>query len=120
MDYKRTRSIEFQAPHYLAICDLDRRISDAIQVVLEHAAMIDGLEREGYMGDSEATKGWASEATSENKAISRRSESERIDQLIEDFHDKYDDEDSDDEAMKEEAARRRKFYLREETWVRGR
>lgn len=59
MNYKRTMHIEYQAPTYFAQQDLERRIVDAVYLVLEHDALSQGLMVDANQGDRTITDGWA-------------------------------------------------------------
>lgn len=61
MDYKYTSHFELQAPNYLTVRALERKISEAVYLVLEHAALSDGLSADAYQGDKTVSKGWAGE-----------------------------------------------------------
>lgn len=111
MDHKRTMRIEFQSTTYLATKDLEQLIFRAVTVVLEHAAMMDGHDMDDYKGNRSSVKGWASEFEDADVGITQRAESERIDGLIEDFHDKYHTTEEDEEPLQSEGRRRRRFYL---------
>ena len=61
MDHKYTVHIEYQASTYLEAQKLERRMSEAIYLVLEHAALSDGLKQDAHQGDKTITKGWQSD-----------------------------------------------------------
>lgn len=129
MDHKRTMHIEFQSSSYGTTADLEQLIGAAVSVVLEHAAMYDGHERDNYTGDRTTTKGWASIAAANDRGVTRLAEQERLNGLIDDLEVKYSepfvrhgsqlpwnenfvDDVADEETLLAEARRAEEFALR--------
>ncbi len=85
MDYRSTIHVEFQAETFTENTRLRDKIAEAVKHVLEFHGLKGGLDVDAYRGDVEITKGWARDEPAPEQGVSHQAESDRINQLIDDF-----------------------------------